>query len=110
MIVLFVSIQEILLVDFKLTLNNPHASVSFTTSFQAAGKVSTPVLVATIKSIALLTDVFTDRLQYEWALSALVDVYKTVGTDDGMVLRHLLLAMAKTYVTVVGDHSASICC
>ena len=72
----------------------------------APAAASTLVLCETVKSIALLTDVFGSE-QQAWALRAALTVYAAIGPDDHMLLRHIVIAAAKSFVLFYADAPAT---
>lgn len=59
---------------------------------------SVPVLVGTCKAITVLLDSFVDPRQFKWALGAFTNIYRAVGTDDTMLLGHMVVGACKAFV------------
>lgn len=64
-----------------------------------------PMLVnAVVKSIVCLSDLFTERFQFEWMLETLLDVQKVHPSEDELVLQYLNVGICKS-AGVVGVES-----
>ncbi|XP_029645621.1 huntingtin isoform X2 [Octopus sinensis] len=56
-----------------------------------------PMLVnAVVKSIVCLSDLFTERFQFEWMLETLLDVQKVHPAEDELVLQYLNVGICKS--------------
>ena len=51
--------------------------------------------------VVSLSDIFTEKQQFEWMLRVLMEVYRTHPTEDDLVTQYLLVGIAKA-VAVVG--------
>ena len=52
------------------------------------------ILVCALQAV-LLSDVFTDRSQFDWMLSVLLDVQKTHPAEDELVSHYVVLGLCK---------------
>lgn len=59
---------------------------------------------AVVKSIVCLSDLFTERFQFEWMLETLLDVQKVHPSEDELVLQYLNVGICKS-AGVVGVES-----
>ena len=54
-----------------------------------------PLLKETLRSAVLLSDLLTERSQFEWLLAACVTLYQLHPVDDEIVLQYLVLGLCK---------------
>ena len=57
--------------------------------------VPLPLLTETVRSAVLLSDLFTERSQFEWLLACCVTLYQLHSVDDEIMLQYLVLGLCK---------------
>lgn len=48
----------------------------------------------------MLSDVFTDKSQFEWMLTMLLDIYKSHPGEDELVTQYLIVGVCKAAAVV----------
>ena len=57
--------------------------------------VPLPLLIETVRSAVLLSDLLTERAQFEWLLACCVTLYQLHPIDDEIMLQYLVLGLCK---------------
>ena len=70
-------------------------TTTFSNIFTNLNSVTVAVLVETVKSVLLLSDLFTSEAQHEWVLHNFIEIYKVVGADDPVLARYLVAGVTK---------------
>jgi huntingtin len=50
--------------------------------------------------VVLVSDVFTEKQQYEWMLDTLLEVHRTHPAEDDLILQYLVLGISKAAAIV----------
>ncbi|ESO07434.1 hypothetical protein HELRODRAFT_170769 [Helobdella robusta] len=80
-----------LLLDLYGTFISSHSS----NTSSSISKVHLNLLLETVRSLLLLSDVFVSASQYELMLMSMIDIYKSHPQEDELLLSYVVLAICK---------------